>query len=170
MILQVATDDMAPSLFRFFKALEADRTEPWLAPGEEIQTEEEALEQILWFEQASNRRLTVARNETGAITGYASAIGGLFASDTHVAQISIEILPSFRRQGLGRLLLEDLIAWGSAAGLFRFELGVLSENEAALGLYGSLGFQREGTRRAARLWNGAFHDEILMARLLAAET
>jgi RimJ/RimL family protein N-acetyltransferase len=169
MILQPATADLAPALLRFLRALEADRAEPWLAPGEEIQTEDEALEQIAWFAQALNRRFCVALHDSGLITGYASAIGGLFSSDAHTAQVSVEVLPSFRGQGLGKKLLEDLLAWGTAAGLARLELGVLAGNEAALGLYASLGFQREGTRRAARHWNGAFHDEILMARLLVAE-
>jgi RimJ/RimL family protein N-acetyltransferase len=164
-----ATIEHAPALLRFFRAMESDRTGTGLAPDEEIQSEAEALEQITWFESGPNRRLTLMLTEKGAVAGYASAIGGFFSSDAHAAQISIEVLPAFRRQGVGRQLLLDLLDWGAAAGMIRFELGVLPDNEGALRLYESLGFEREGVRRAARQWQGDFHDEILMALLLGPE-
>lgn len=49
--------------------------------------------------------------------------------------------------------------------LVRVELEVFSDNEGAIRLYESLGFQKEGLKRMATVRGGCYVDEYLMARL-----
>lgn len=48
--------------------------------------------------------------------------------------------------------------------LVRVELTAFVENEGAVKLYQSLGFQIEGTKKYAAIRNGKYADEYLMAR------
>ena len=49
--------------------------------------------------------------------------------------------------------------------LIRLELTVFTDNERAIHLYESMGFQREGIRRKAAVRNGVYMDELAMARI-----
>ena len=59
--------------------------------------------------------------------------------------ITLDVHPSARREGLGRRLLETLLARLAAAGAGRAVLEVDVRNEGAIAFYRSLGFRR--TRR-----------------------
>lgn len=47
----------------------------------------------------------------------------------------------------------------------RIELEVYDFNQRAIAVYEKVGFRREGVRRDALLWNGDFHDAIIMSVL-----
>ena len=53
----------------------------------------------------------------------------------------------FRRQGVGRALLEAAVEWAPEHGVAKLELHVFPWNEAAIALYESFGFEREGFRK-----------------------
>lgn len=48
--------------------------------------------------------------------------------------------------------------------LVRLELGVYFDNEKALKLYKSLGFEEEGLKKYSAIRNGKYVDEIIMGR------
>lgn len=52
------------------------------------------------------------------------------------------VAKSMRRQGIGERLLMELFAWGSGQGASSAYLQVVEENEAAIALYRSTGFER----------------------------
>lgn len=64
---------------------------------------------------------------------------GAIAGDT-VAITNIGTLPAFRRQGLGTEILHSLEAWGYETGARRAALQVETDNEAAIAMYGMLGY------------------------------
>jgi ribosomal protein S18 acetylase RimI-like enzyme len=57
------------------------------------------------------------------------------------------VAPSYRRQGVGRALLQALFSWAREHGFKRLRLWVPSENAAALALYRHAGFKDTGRRR-----------------------
>lgn len=61
----------------------------------------------------------------------------------------LAVVPEARGRGLGRMLVEEYLAAGTAAGYNRFCLDVSAENEIAVRLYGSFGFEVHGERDAA---------------------
>jgi GNAT superfamily N-acetyltransferase len=54
---------------------------------------------------------------------------------------SMGVLPPWRRQGIGRRLLQEVQATARRAGLLHLDLEVLTRNTAALALYEAAGFQ-----------------------------
>lgn len=59
---------------------------------------------------------------------------------------NVAILAEYRRQGLGKRLLVELLKIGKELGAEAFTLEVRAGNEAAIRLYESLGFVSEGIR------------------------
>ncbi|HXV02794.1 MAG TPA: GNAT family N-acetyltransferase [Gaiellaceae bacterium] len=81
----------------------------------------------------------------------------------HVADLGLMVAASHRRHGIGRALLEHAIAWAREVGVRKLELHVFPHNDAAIALYESVGFEREGYRRAHYRRGSGFVDAILMA-------
>jgi diamine N-acetyltransferase len=72
----------------------------------------------------------------------------------------IYLLHRFQGGGLGRRLMDEVIAHARRAGSPRVLLGVYSRNEAALAFYARLGFTRAGTRQF-RVGANDYFDYIL---------
>jgi [ribosomal protein S18]-alanine N-acetyltransferase len=61
--------------------------------------------------------------------------------------LTLGVAPVWRRRGVARCLIKDLIVRASAGGVQRLLLEVAADNTAALALYTSFGFARQGIRR-----------------------
>ncbi len=72
---------------------------------------------------------------------------------------------SARGRGVGRALLEALIAASEAAGYWTLLAGVLAENERSLALHERVGFRRIGVqRRLGQDARGRWRDVVLLER------
>lgn len=60
---------------------------------------------------------------------------------------NVAVKASYRRKGIGRMLLEKLYEEGAALETKEFFLEVRESNEAAIGLYAQQGFVKEGIRK-----------------------
>jgi GNAT superfamily N-acetyltransferase len=97
-----------------------------------------------WRREAGHRRIWVARGPEG--TGVAMANLQVFermprpgspdARWAYVANVWVD--PEHRRRGVGRLVMDEVVAWCRAEGLERM---VLNPSEASVPLYRSLGFR-----------------------------
>jgi ribosomal protein S18 acetylase RimI-like enzyme len=77
------------------------------------------------------------------------------------------VTPSERGKGIGKRLLEELIERAKRLnGLEQLHLTVVSNNDAAVQLYRSLGFEVYGTERNAMKFEEQYWDEWLMVRFL----
>lgn len=84
----------------------------------------------------------------------------------HAAMLGISVAPEAQGQGVGRALMQALIDYADRwAQILRLELTVFTDNERAIRLYRSLGFEHEGTHRAYALRDGTYVDAHCMARL-----
>ena len=61
--------------------------------------------------------------------------------------LTLGVAPAWRRRGVASALVQDLIVRALAGGARRLLLEVAADNAAALALYTSLGFARQGIRR-----------------------
>jgi RimJ/RimL family protein N-acetyltransferase len=119
------------------------------------------------------RYLRALRRYRDAAVFVAEADGGLVGrmslgrdphpASRHVADLGLMVAASHRRQGIGRALLEQAIAWAREVGVRKLELHVFPHNDAAIALYESFGFEREGYRRAHYRRGSGYVDAILMA-------
>jgi L-phenylalanine/L-methionine N-acetyltransferase len=82
------------------------------------------------------------------------------------ASLGIMVHDDYVGQGVGRALIEALLHLAdNYLGLNRIELDVMVDNAAAIHLYESLGFEREGIMRAAIFRGGVFVDLLMMGRV-----
>ncbi|RKE84325.1 GNAT family N-acetyltransferase [Rhizobium sp. AG855] len=85
---------------------------------------------------------------------------------SHAAMVGMGIHDRYHRRGIGRALLGEVIAIADQwIGLHRLELTVFCDNQAAIALYQSFGFETEGVHRAFAFRDGAYVDAFAMARL-----
>jgi L-amino acid N-acyltransferase YncA len=81
-----------------------------------------------------------------------------------VAELSIYVRASARGQGIGRALMERVIADFEAAGFWTLQAGVFPENAASLGLLRAFGFREVGRRERIGCMDGRWRDVILLER------
>jgi ribosomal-protein-alanine N-acetyltransferase len=88
------------------------------------------------------------------------AYGGYWLMGTEAHIMTIATHPDYRRQGLGRRLLETMIDHARSAGAVEITLEVRAGNRAAQAMYASMGFVVVGVRKRYYTDNG--EDAILM--------
>jgi L-amino acid N-acyltransferase YncA len=81
-----------------------------------------------------------------------------------VVEHSVYVHPEARGRGVGRALLEALIASTEAAGVWTIQSGIFPENTASLALHESCGFRVIGTRERIGRHHGVWRDVILLER------
>ena len=84
---------------------------------------------------------------------------------SHGGQLGMSVAGDHRRQGVGRALLEALIAWARSNAVTRIELEVFEFNVPAIRLYEQMGFQIEGRRQKSVVVAQKLIDVLMMARI-----
>jgi ribosomal protein S18 acetylase RimI-like enzyme len=77
--------------------------------------------------------------------GYVGAVQGVMDRGPIGAIQNVGVLPDFRGQGLGKALVRRALAGFFQAGLQRAYLEVTAQNDGAVQMYRSVGFQRAKT-------------------------
>ena len=100
--------------------------------------------------------------EEGGIVG---ALGMHATRAAGVLWLGMWVLPSHRRRGGGRMLIEAAMA-NRPDDVHKLELEVFPDNDAAIALYRKLGFEEEGLRQDHyRRRDGSLRSALIMARL-----
>lgn len=133
------------------------------------EVEKEAREHIEMMEKGAGCLLVA--DVDGEIAGSGAIRRQPRARIRHVGHIGIGIRPAYQELGLGRAIMEGLIAWARSLpgrAVTRVDLYVISDNVRAIRLYESLGFHLEGRRRnAIRYEDGREVDDLMMGMLLS---
>ena len=99
------------------------------------------------------------------LAGYAEWTQFRPAKIRHCIEIAMGVHPAHQGRGVGRAVLEGLIAAAKqqTPAIRRIELGVIADNTRARALYESVGFQLEGIRRGLVSDEKGERDDCLMA-------
>ena len=81
-----------------------------------------------------------------------------------VAEASLYVAEGFRRRGIGRALLEALLARSERDRVWTVETGVFPENEASLALLRACGFRVVGLRERIGRLDSHWRDVVLVER------
>jgi phosphinothricin acetyltransferase len=81
-----------------------------------------------------------------------------------VAEVSVYVGASARGLGLGRRLLEALVAESERHGIWTLQAGVFPENAASLAVHERSGFRIVGCRERLGQMNGVWRDVLLLER------
>ena len=115
------------------------------------------LEQMIftdpWSEKVYRETLALESVESVVAVDEAEDEKGLIVAAAGVRNISgtgeitnVMVLPAYRRRGIARKMLEDLLARGRKLGATDYTLEVRKSNKGAIKLYESLGFESAGIR------------------------
>jgi putative acetyltransferase len=120
-----------------------------------------------WLQKVEPHACRLVAVADGRVVGSA----GLHMASTslrrsHVRMLGIGIASGFQGRGVGRLLIARLLEWADNwSGVLRVELTVHADNERAIALYRSMGFEEEGRHRGYAMKDGRYVDALFMARL-----
>jgi phosphinothricin acetyltransferase len=81
-----------------------------------------------------------------------------------VGETSVYIAADARGTGVGRTLMEALIAKSERAGFWTLQTAIFPENEASLRLHHCVGFRVVGVRKRIGKRDGLWRDTVLMER------
>jgi L-amino acid N-acyltransferase YncA len=84
----------------------------------------------------------------------------------HVADHSIYVERGWRGRGVGRILLEAVIARARALGFHKLVLAAFPFNDAGLRAYRRAGFREVGVYREQGRLDGRWVDTVVMEKLL----
>ncbi|MFG2063720.1 ribosomal protein S18-alanine N-acetyltransferase [Micromonospora sp. NPDC048871] len=115
---------------------------------------------MFWNELANGHHYRVATDEQGGVLGYA----GLAVAPPDEAWVqNIAVRREAQRRGIGRLLLEELLAEAGRRGLRSVLLEVAADNAPAQRLYATYGFEPIGVRRG--YYQPSNTDALVMQRI-----
>jgi RimJ/RimL family protein N-acetyltransferase len=137
--------------------------EGWLIADGEWRTAAEERRYLRAVRKHPDAAVFVAEVPEG-IVGRLSVARDPHPASEHVADLGLMVVKEHRRRGVGRALMEAAEAWARETGVRKLELHVFPYNVAAITLYESLGYQREGLRRDHYRRGGKLLDAILMAK------
>ncbi len=121
-----------------------------------------------WLAARSSRHpVIVAETPDGHVVGWGS-LNAFNPRDAYrfVADFSIYVDRSFRGKGVGRVLLERLIALAREHGFHKMVLSAFPFNAAGMALYEKMGFRTVGIYREQGQLDGRWVDTIVMEKLL----
>lgn len=101
-------------------------------------------------------RFLTAVDETGTVAGYIGCHTVL--DEGYIANVAVS--PDFRRQGIGKKLVQALLAQSTDLSFVTLEVRV--SNDPAIRLYTGCGFQPAGTRK--KFYSHPTEDALLMTR------
>jgi len=102
----------------------------------------------------------------GKVVGLAGIFRGRRPRVLHLGDLGISVHEAYQGKGVGRALMAALLdAADNWLNLVRVELEVYADNERAIKLYESFGFQHEGRKRMHAFRGGQYVDSLVMGRI-----
>jgi RimJ/RimL family protein N-acetyltransferase len=99
------------------------------------------------------------------IVGGLTFDGGSRPRLRHVGEFGISVAQEYAGLGIGRAMIEYMIAWAERSGVVRkINLKVRVDNAGAIRLYERMGWVHEGRTTRDTLIDGQFNDCLLMGR------
>ena len=120
-----------------------------------------------WLGARSDRHPVIVAEHEGELAGWGSLnVFNPRPAYRHVADFSVYVERAWRGKGVGRVLLERLVALGRELGYHKLVLSAFPFNTAGVALYERVGFRTVGIYREQGLLDGRWVDTIIMERLL----
>lgn len=113
-----------------------------------------------------NNAIMLVAEVDGAVVGCAALHRNTRPRTQHVATLGMNVRHAWHGNGIGGALLDEIIdLCDNWLQVRRVELTVFIDNEPAIGLYRSRGFEVEGTHRMFAFREGTYADAHTMARV-----
>lgn len=117
-------------------------------------------EQFLQSCPPGSQLLAGQGNTVCGYIGFACPTG--LTSNAHVYDINIAVHPAYQKQGIGRMLMDEMRRKARLEGKRKLSLRVLATNKRAIAFYQSCGFIEQGRLVDEFYLDGRYVDDILM--------
>lgn len=133
-----------------------------------LETEERTLEErAQWLEAHGPRHPVLVAESDGHVVGWASLnVFNARRAYEHVADLSLYVDRDWRGRGVGRRLLEALVARARELRYHKLVLAAFPWNAPGMRAYGRAGFREVGTYREQGRLDGRWVDTIVMEKIL----
>ena len=105
----------------------------------------------------------IALNTEGVVLGWAALtpVSGrcVYAG---VAEVSVYVTPQYSGQGVGKMLMQQLIEASEVDGLWTLQAGIFPENIGSIRLHEAVGFRQLGRRERIGKMDGVWRDTLLL--------
>ncbi|MBZ2153302.1 GNAT family N-acetyltransferase [Streptococcus australis] len=166
LFLKEAEASDAERLLDFFKAVATESEFMTLAPEGLGMTKQE-LEIFAETQAQTDNQLCLLLYLGEDLVGVLNIAADQNRALRHIGDVFIVVRKAYWNKGLGRILLEEGIAWAEGTNLLRkLDLSVQVRNERAIHLYQTLGFEIEGLRKRGVYKEGEYLDVYLMGKLI----
>jgi L-amino acid N-acyltransferase YncA len=118
-----------------------------------------------WDDWNAAHTLRVVAEVDEEVVGWAAA-GPVSARRCYrgVVESSVYVAAAAQGRGVGRALMQDLIARAEREGIWTIQTSIFPENEASLNLHVSVGFRVVGVRNRIGKRDGLWRNTVLMER------
>jgi len=141
-----------------------------LGSGEYVQAESVAdvvdREGVLLRHNELESRVFFVATVDGEVVGWVHLKHRDLEKLSHTAAFTLGVLGPYQGQGIGSHLLERGVEWAGSQGLEKLYNSVPSSNERAIAFLESRGFEVEAVREDHYKLDGAYLDEVMMAKQL----
>jgi L-amino acid N-acyltransferase YncA len=115
------------------------------------------------FDRAHLPSHRLVAEENGEVVGWAALSPTSRRSCySGVAEHSVYVAERVRGTGIGRALMETLVAGAAAAGIWTIQTSIFPENAASVALHERLGFRVVGRRERIAKRDGVWRDTLLL--------
>jgi L-amino acid N-acyltransferase YncA len=159
--IRAATRDDATAICRIYNQGIRDRVAT-------LETEERTPEErAAWLEAHGPRHPVLVAEADGGVVGWASLnVFNARQAYDQVADLSLYVERDWRGRGVGRQLLDALVAHAKALGYHKLVLAAFPWNAAGTRAYGRAGFREVGIYREQGRLDGRWVDTIVMEKIL----
>ena len=123
-----------------------------------------------WIEQIARGTITsLLAVAEGTIHGCATIVQDKLSWSPHVGELRVVVSEHMRGSGLGRLLVQDILALAVAGGLDKLTARMTPDQRGAIAVFQELGFRGEALLRDhVRDLAGANHDIVIFSLEVAS--
>lgn len=134
-------------------------------PGEYAPSNNDAIANLEHYITSPSNAIYVAENND-ELVGFAIVTTGNFEHTRHEAIFSMGVIRHYREKGLGQSLINSVEAWCLNHHIRRIEASVVPENETAVDLFKTAGYQIDGELRDKLYIDGKYFNKYVMSKLL----
>ena len=166
LLLRCAREEDAQRLLDYLKTTSGETRFLIREPDEVTMTQEDERRFIRRQNESASDVMLLAFYD-GEFAGNASLMGMGPSRYRHRAGVAIAMYQAYTGLGIGRAMIEALLAIAKECGIEQVELEVVADNERAIALYKKLGFEVYGTMpRNMKYRDGTYADVYWMMKRL----
>lgn len=133
-------------------------------PGEGFLTPED-FEKMIYENSISDNSLFLVAEVGEKLIGLALCKGNTLSRFKHNASLGIGVLKEYWGNGIGNILLENILSWADTTILEKISLVAVETNTKAIQLYKKHGFIEEGLLIRDRIHkDGNYYNTVIMGR------